>query len=70
MHDSSKIFRSDRKYVVGVRTPCSGDFQAEAERAAGLVGLPLRWMDALLDNLESVIKAALEQKAGVLPCRK
>jgi hypothetical protein len=57
------IFQDSHTHLLAVRTPCSGDFTAAAERAAGIVGLPLRWTDASLDHLESV----LEETFGRLP---
>lgn len=59
-----EIFRNDRKYLLAVRTPCSGDFTADAERAARLVDLPLRWLDVSLDHLEVVVGAAIARAAG------
>lgn len=56
------IFQKDRKYLLGIRTPCSGDFRAEAIDAARMVGLPLRWMDVSLEHLESVIEKAITKK--------
>lgn len=50
-----EIFRVDRKYLLGIKTPCSGDFRAKAEEAALTVGLPLSWIRVSLDNLESVL---------------
>jgi len=59
-----EIFQADRKYLLCVRTPCSRDFTAEAERAGELVGLPIRWTDTTLDNLEAVLQRAIVQRAG------
>lgn len=58
------IFQGDRKCLLGLRTPCSGDFTAEAEAAGRMVGLPLRWLDVPLDHLESVLLEAIERKQG------
>lgn len=57
-----EIFNGDRTYLVAIRTPCSDDFAAEAEAAAEMVGLPLRWMDVSLDHLESVLLEAITRK--------
>jgi hypothetical protein len=46
------IFHEDRKYVLAIRTPLSGDFTEKAEAAAASVDLPLRWTDTGLDHLE------------------
>ncbi len=51
------VYQEDRKYLACIRTPCSGDFSIEAEAAGEKVGLPLKWMDASLDHLESVLHA-------------
>ena len=56
------IFQGDRKYLLGLRTPCSGDFTADAETAARMIGLPLRWLDVSLDHLEGVLFEAIERK--------
>lgn len=64
------IFQDDRKYLLGLRTPCSGDFTAEAEAAGHMVGLPLRWLDVPLDHLESVLLEAIERKQGEARCRR
>jgi hypothetical protein len=56
------IFHDDRKFLLGVRTPCSNDFSQAAERAAALVDLPLRWMDTDLAHLERVIEASLRRR--------
>ena len=58
-----EIFREDCKYLLCVRTPCSGDFAAEAERAGAFVGLPIQRTDATLDNLETVLQRAIVQRA-------
>lgn len=55
------IYQGDRKYLACIRTPCSGDFQAEAAEAGKKVGLPLKWLDVSLWHLESVLRAALEK---------
>ncbi|NTU42955.1 MAG: DUF1638 domain-containing protein [Nitrospirales bacterium] len=54
-----EIFRGDRQYLLCLRTPCSGDFTAEAEEAGRIVDLPLRWMDIGLDHLEAVLEKAV-----------
>ncbi|GAM10798.1 hypothetical protein OR1_03095 [Geobacter sp. OR-1] len=60
----SDIFQGDRKYLLGIRTPCSGDFTAEAEAAGQTVGMPLHWLDVSLDHLESVLLEAITRKQG------
>jgi hypothetical protein len=60
-----EIFQGDRSYMLGLRTPCSGDFQAEAEAAAAFVGLPLRWLDVGLEHLEGVLREAIERRQAM-----
>jgi hypothetical protein len=55
------IFQGDRKYILGLRTPCSGDFTDAAAAASETVGLPLRWMDVSLRHLESVLRDAFSR---------
>lgn len=57
-----KIFHEDRNCLLCLRTPCTGDFTAEAEAAGRLVDLPLRWMDVTLDHFESVLRTAVARK--------
>lgn len=57
-----EIFHSSHKYMIAIRTPCSGDFTQAAEAAAGFVDLPLRWMDADLAHLEAVLAEAILAK--------
>ena len=65
-----EIFCYDRKYLLCLRTPCSGDFKADAEAAGKMLGLPLQWMDVTLDHLESVLRSAITRKNKELQCRK
>ena len=57
-----EIFHSSHTHVIAIRTPCSGDFEKEAEAAARYVDLPLEWMDIGLDRLESVLAELFEEK--------
>lgn len=59
-----ELYQSDRNYLLGITTPCSDNFQAEAEQAARLAGLPLRWLDVPLDHLETVLQEAINRKTG------
>jgi len=59
-----QIFQDDRKYMLGLKTPCSGNFTTEAEIAAQQIGLPFRWMEVGLDNLEATLFLLLEQKGS------
>lgn len=57
-----EIYQCDRKYILCLKTPCSEDFNTQAEKAGEMVGLPIRWMDVSLEHLESVIQAAIDRK--------
>ncbi len=61
-----EIFQGDRSSLLCVKTPCSGDFSAEAEEAGRLVGLPLRWMEVSLEHLEKVLQEAIDRKQSEL----
>ncbi|MDP3683394.1 MAG: hypothetical protein Q8S01_05625, partial [Ignavibacteria bacterium] len=61
-----QIFKEDRKYVLALRTPCSGDFEKEAGLMAQYVGLPLKWMDVGLDNLESVLLSTFKRRNEIV----
>lgn len=56
------IFQMEHKYLLGLRTPCSGDFTSHAERVSSLVGLPLHWLDVNLDHLEQTLEYTIEQR--------
>lgn len=58
------VFAEDRKYLLCVRTPCSGDFTQFAEAAGQKVNLPVRWLDVSLDHLESVLNDLLLSAKG------
>lgn len=59
------IFRSAHKYLLAIRTPCSGDFSAEAEAVSAMTSLELRWVDVGLEHLEANLAATLGRaKAG------
>jgi hypothetical protein len=56
------VYQGDRKYIACINTPCSGDFRADAEMAGKKVGLPLKWINTPLDNLESVLRELITRK--------
>ena len=58
------IFKGDRSVILALRTPWSGNFEAQALHAGQTVGLPVKWMDVSLDNLESVLKQTIFLKLG------
>ena len=62
------IFHEDRKYLLCLRTACSGDFKGDAAEVCSMVGLPLRWLDVSLDHLESVLQTAITQKMERVEC--
>lgn len=55
------IFRSAHKYLLAIRTPCSGDFTAEAEVVSKMTSLELRWIDVGLDHLEANLADTFKQ---------
>ena len=61
------IYRGDRTYMLCLRTPCSDDFEAMAQAAGDMVGLPIRWMDVPLDHLQHVLEDAIARKRGESP---
>ena len=50
-----ELYQGSHTHLLCIRTPCSGDFNQEAEEAGRLVGLPLQWRDVSLDHLEDVL---------------
>jgi hypothetical protein len=54
-----EILHVDRRYLLAIETPCSGDFREAAERAARDADLPLRWTQVGLEPLERAIGDAL-----------
>lgn len=58
---TKEIFQGDRKYMLAIKTPCSGDFAEYAIKAAASVGLPLRFMEAPLEYLESALIEAINR---------
>lgn len=57
-----EIFHGDRDCLLCIRTPCSADFTAEAEEVGKMVDMPLRWMDTLIERLESLMQADVMKK--------
>jgi len=58
---AAEIFGLSHKYLLAIRTPCSGDYAAHAERISREIGLELRWMDVALDHMERVLAEALNR---------
>ena len=61
-----EIFHSSHKYILALRTPCSEDFTEAAEKAAAFIDLPLLWLDVNLQELESVMASAIQEKLETL----
>jgi hypothetical protein len=57
-----EIFQLSNQYILCLRTPCSGAFEQAAMEIGLKVGLPLRWMDVGLENLEAVLRQAVERR--------
>ena len=55
------IFRSAHKYLLAIRTPCSGDFTAEAQTISDMTSLELRWIDIGLEKLEKNLRETLNR---------
>jgi hypothetical protein len=48
-----EILGRDHRYLLCLRTPCSGDFSGEAAEAGRCTGLPVRWLEVGLAHLAS-----------------
>lgn len=59
-----EIFQISNRFILCLRTPCSGDFEQQAFAAGESVGLPLVWMDVGLDHLERVLRQAVDHLAS------
>lgn len=55
-----EIFQISNRSLLCLRTPCSGNFEQMAKEVGAKVGLPLRWLDVGLEQLEIVLRQALE----------
>jgi hypothetical protein len=53
------IFQSSHTHLLALKTPCSGDFSAEAEAIGASLSLPVRWAEVSLDPLERTLAQAL-----------
>jgi hypothetical protein len=59
------IFRGAHSYLLAIRTPCSGDFSAEAAAVSCMTDLELRWVEVGLEHLEANLATTLNRvKAG------
>jgi hypothetical protein len=59
-----EIFQLTNKSILCLRTPCSGDFELAANEVGNKVGLPVRWLDVGLENLEATLRQAVERKSA------
>lgn len=53
-----EIIGADHRYLLCLRTPCSGDFAAEAAAIGRRCGLPVRWLTVGLDELGAALAPA------------
>ncbi len=53
------IFRSAHTHLLAIRTPCSGDYSAQAEDISRRTALELRWIDTGLEQLELVLATTI-----------
>jgi hypothetical protein len=58
-----EIFTFSHKYLLALRTECSDDFDADAEKISRITGLPLQWYDSGLEILEKNLKIVLEVRS-------
>lgn len=54
-----EIFQDAHKYILCIRTPCSGNFETYADQVSNRVGLPLIWGDFDLVQLEKILKDSI-----------
>lgn len=50
-----EIFTMEHTHLLGLKTPCSGDFGEKAKRISQELELPLEWLSVPLDHLEKVL---------------
>ncbi|QFY42349.1 DUF1638 domain-containing protein [Candidatus Methylospira mobilis] len=62
-----EIFQISSKYLLCLRTPCSGDFTTQAQEIGGKLGMPVHWADVGLDNLEAVLHRAVNRVESNAP---
>ena len=56
-----EIFQSCHKYILCIKTPCSGDYEESANKVSQCTGLPLVWEDFGLEQLEKVFVSNLHK---------
>jgi len=54
-----EIFHSSHTHLLAIRTPCSGDFSAQAEDISRRTSLELHWVDIGLEHLEQVLETII-----------
>ena len=60
-HYAQHLSCSAHKYLLAIRTPCSGDFTAEAQTISDMTSLELRWIDIGLETLEENLRETLNR---------
>ena len=56
-----EIFQDAHKYLLAIRTTCSGNYKEQAENVSRLVGLPLFWTDVGLEHLEQTLSLGINE---------
>lgn len=51
-----EVFQDAHKYLLCIKTPCSGNFEKSANQVNQRLGLPIIWEDFGLNNLEAILK--------------
>ena len=54
-----EIFSNAHTHLLAIRTPCSGDYSAQAEDISRRTALELRWIDTGLEQLELVLATTI-----------
>ena len=56
-----EIFSAEHTYLLGLETPCSGNFRKKANEISEAINLPLKWLTVSLDHLEKNLTETLER---------
>jgi hypothetical protein len=62
-----EIFSSAHTHLLGIRTPCSGDFSTQAEDISRQTSLELKWVNIGLEHLEQTLEAVINNAVKGLP---
>lgn len=60
-----EIFSMEHTCLLGLETPCSGNFRKKAMEISKGIGLPLKWLSVSLDHLEKNLTETLEGVRGM-----